>query len=379
MHANRSDRQKEPPVVRLYRAALICFPERYRREYADELLYAVRMAATEAEAQGRLALVRLAWRELRDLPLAIARAHLHERSVPMNLQPGAHLPGGPIRRWQLVAVFLPFLLPLLYPQRVFTLANAISLRIGSWLFAALGLTLLGVLIVILVTGLVRKFPVWALPALGMGLFFVSALLQLAAQSVVFIAVMYPLFGGWPRGFGLAEDIWMMLLVQLVSLVIMAGGVAGLLRIVPVFHTQVRQEWTLLSFLLYGIAILPVLGNDEFHGVGGYETASLLILAMGAGLYLIAPRRWQRVLALVGPAVLSPAVMSLGLYQTFPAQSWANPADVSFRLWEALQPVLYLSPLPILLLLAALAPRLPGRGGQEPAPSPASPAPIQGSE
>ena len=55
-------------------------------------------------------------------------------------------------------------------------------------------------------------------------------------------------------------------------------------------------------------------------------------------------------------------MSLGLYQTFPAQSWANPADVSFRLWEALQPVLYLSPLPILLLLAALAPRLPWSGG-----------------
>ena len=64
---------------------------------------------------------------------------------------------------------------------------------------------------------------------------------------------------------------------------------GLLRIVPGFHTRVRQEWTLLSFLLYGIAILPVLGNDEFHGVEGYETASLLILAVGAGLYLIGPQ------------------------------------------------------------------------------------------
>jgi hypothetical protein len=81
-----------------------------------------------------------------------------------------------------------------------------------------------------------------------------------------------------------------------------------------------------------------------------------------------------VLALVVPAILSPAVMSLGLYQTFPAQSWANPADVSFRLWEALQPVLYLSPLPILLLLAALAPRLPWSGGREPASSPEPNAP-----
>ena len=97
---------------------------------------------------------------------------------------------------------------------------------------------------------------------------------------------------------------------------------------------------------------------------GYQAASLVGLAVGAGLYLIAPRRWQRVLALVIPAVLSPAVMGLGLYQTFPAQSWANPTDASFRLWEALQPVLYLSPLPILLLLAALAPRLPwGKGAK----------------
>lgn len=81
MNANRSDRPKEHPVVRLYRATLGCFPGAYRREYTDELLYAVRMAVADAEAQGRVALLRLAWRELRDLPLAIVRAHLHERRV----------------------------------------------------------------------------------------------------------------------------------------------------------------------------------------------------------------------------------------------------------------------------------------------------------
>jgi hypothetical protein len=59
----------------------------------------------------------------------------------------------------------------------------------------------------------------------------------------------------------------MFLVQLVYLEFMVAAVAGLLRIVPGFLKQVRQEWTLLSFLLYGIAILPVMGNDEFQGVG----------------------------------------------------------------------------------------------------------------
>jgi len=172
---------------------------------------------------------------------------------------------------------------------------------------------------------------------------------------------------------LAQKIMMMLLVQFMFLGFMVV-VAGLISHIPGFQARVQQEWTLLSFLLYGIAILPVLGNDEFHGVEGYEAASLLILAVGAGLYLIASRRLQRVLALVVPAILSPAVMSLGLYQTFPAQSWANPVVLSFRLWEALQPGLYLLPLPILLLLAALAPRLPWSIGREPASSPAPDAP-----
>lgn len=95
---------------------------------------------------------------------------------------------------------------------------------------------------------------------------------------------------------------------------------------------------------------------------------------------MAPRRWQRILALVIPAVLAPMVMSYGRYQAFPAQSWANPANPPFflpeqlgtvRWWEALQPVLGFSPLPVLLLLPALAPRLPWSGGREAVSSPSA--------
>lgn len=257
------------------------------------------------------------------------------------------------------------------------IANTTPFWIGGGLFAAIWISLLGLLIVVWITGIARQFPIWALPALGMLFFFVYAFLQLFTQAAVFIALMNPLYGGWPKG--LATQILVMILVQLVLLLILAGVVIGLLRIVPGFHMRIRQEWTLLAFLLYGIAIAPILGNDEFRGVEGYETTSLLILAAGAGLYLVSHRRWQRVLALVVPAILSPAVMSLGLYQTFPAQSWANAADVSTRVWEALQPVLYLSPLPVLLLLAALAPKLPWSGGEVPASLPARNAPAGESE
>jgi hypothetical protein len=198
--------------------------------------------------------------------------------------------------------------------------------------------------------------------------------------VVVTAISLPLYGrfGWPQDLTFFGDLALMLLLQLVFLLCMVGVVAGLLRIVPAFYARVRQEWTLLSFLLYGCAVLPVLGNDEFHGTETYQTISLLILALGAGLYLAVPKRWQRVLVLVLPAVLSPLVMTLGLYQTFPAQPWANPADFSFRLWEALQPVLYLLPLPVLMLLASQAPRLPWNDSR-PSPTPTRADPLPGSE
>ncbi len=379
MKLSRKDRPKEALILRLYRAALICFPPAYRREYTDELLYALRMAAAEARARGRVALLHLAWRELRDLPLAIVRAHLRERSLPMNLQPGAHLPGGPLRGWQVAVAFLPFLLPLLSPLLVLAPVS-VKVSVGSWLFAAFLLLILGFLLAAWRFGLFRSFPVWALPALGMAFTFVFAILQLISQMAVLTTLVLPLYGswGWPDEQSLAGKIGLMLAVQLVFLVVMTGVVAVLLRIFSGFLERVRQEWTLLSFLLYGIAIFPVLGNDVYHGLEAYETASLLILAAGAGLYLAAPGRWQRILALVVPAILSPVVMSLGLYQTFPAQSWAN-AVLSFRWWEALQPVLYLLPLPFLLLLASLAPRLPWGAGKSPASPPAPGAPLPGNE
>ena len=93
MDANLIDCLREHLVVRLYRAAFGCFPERYRSEYGDELLYAVRMALADAEAQGGVSLLRFALRELGDLPLAILRARLRERRDLMNRRLGENFWG----------------------------------------------------------------------------------------------------------------------------------------------------------------------------------------------------------------------------------------------------------------------------------------------
>ena len=110
----------------------------------------------------------------------------------MNLKPGAYLPGGPLRGWQLIIAFLPFGLALLYPQRIFSLfASSFSIQIGSQLLAVLFFALLGVLLTICITGLVRQLPLWTLPGLGMGLFMISAVVQLMAQGAVFLIAMRP--------------------------------------------------------------------------------------------------------------------------------------------------------------------------------------------
>ncbi|MEJ2600052.1 MAG: hypothetical protein P8Z00_17090 [Anaerolineales bacterium] len=375
MNAKNSDRRKEHVIVRLYRAVLRCFPRGYRREYTDELLYAIRMAVFATQAQGRLALLRLAWRELRDLPLAILRAHLDERKVQMKLRFGSRLPGGPIRLWQLLLFFLPFLLPLLAPiPAILDIPNVTTVT-GGYLFFNLELLLLGFMAVAWKSWRLSRFPVWALPAMGAVLFFAGAILHLMLQNAVWTYV----GGGWPDE--LVQKIWMVLLVQLVFLLVMVGAIVSILRKVPGFRKWVRRDWTMLSFLMYGVAVYPLFGNDAYSRLERYEVASLLILLLGAALYLVAPRRWQRVLLLVIAAILSPAIMSLGLYQVFPMQSWALPGEVSSsaRVWEALQPLLYLCPLPIMMLLAALAPHLPWDGGREPATSPAPNMPLNGSQ
>ena len=122
---------------------------------------------------------------------------------------------------------------------------------------------------------------------------------------------------------------------------------------------------MLSFLLYGLAIPYVVLNDPYRGLEPYEAASTLLLAAGAALFVLAPRRWQRLLALVVSLLLAHPVLSLGIYQIFPAQTFAAP-NATFRLWEALQPVMELPVLLVLVCLPALLGLLTPPGSRAPA-------------
>jgi hypothetical protein len=123
----------------------------------------------------------------------------------------------------------------------------------------------------------------------------------------------------------------------------------------------RRDWSLLSFFVYTLTIPYVIMNDEFHGLEPYQLTSILILTTGAVFFIILPARWTRLLVLLAATLLALTTVSLGLYLIFPAQEFAAPI-LSFRVWEALQPVLDLPALLIILCLPLLVHRLPASYG-----------------
>ncbi len=330
-------------LARLYELALLLYPEGARREYADEMQSVFSLKAQDAAQQGAFPLLRFACREARGLPGAILSSYLDERKVIMKRLIGGLDPDAPLNAWKIAAVFLPFLLALL-----FSVAN----KMNGTIAAILGITMLVLLVAIWIAGLANGLPIWALPSLGMlFFFFYFFILKLTAEYLIYENLILRLYGGWPRDLSLG--IQTMLLISLGTILIVAVAWLGLLGLIPNFRERIRKDWTVLSFLLYGTAIMPLFMNDEFTHLWGYQIVSLLILALGAALYLKASHRWQRVWVLLIPVVLSQVIFALGLYQTYPLESWINQVDPTQRIWEALQPIS--DPLPFLILLPALAP------------------------
>jgi len=345
-------------IISIYSIVLALFPDRYRDEYGEELLYAVRMSVEQAQARGRLFVIRLAWRELRDLPGACLRAHLSERrGLMMKLQPGAHLPDGPFKFWQLAAVFLPFSIPML--------GVVLDLSAGgnfTSLICGIGVIFLGLLVIVWITGLVKEFPIWTLPSLGLILFVFAGGLYLVSQAVTLI-VLRPIWGSfWP------DSILLRLLMYAWFNLVYIAIVALIMMILLAFSKPLlqlaRKDWSLLSFFGYTLTIpYIILNKDEFQGLEPYQLISILILITGTVFYIFLPARWTRLLVLLASTLLALATMSLGLYQIFPAQEFAAPI-LSFRVWEALQPVLYLPALLIILCLPLLVHRLPASYGYQ---------------
>lgn len=273
----------------------------------------------------------------------------------MKLQPGAHLPDGPFKYWQLAAVFLPFFFPMLWVA-----LELLAEGIFTSLIWGVGVVFLGLLIIVWITGLIKEFPIWTLPSLGLILFVFSGSLYVVSRGAT-LTVLRPVWGSfWP------DSILLRLLMYAWFNLIYIAIVALIMMIVLAFSKPLlqlaRKDWSLLSFFMYTLAIpYIILNRDEFQGLEPYQLISILILVVGAVFFVILPARRTRLLGLLASTFIALTTMSLGLYQIYPTQEFAAPI-LSFRVWEALQPILNLPALLIILCLPLLLHRLPASYG-----------------
>lgn len=348
----------EHSLIHGYLALLRCYPADYQEAYAEELDYAIRQAAEAAAQQGRKALLRLALRELRDLPGAALSAHWREwRGKMLRTRPGTYLPGGPLAWWMLVGVFAPFFVASMAAD----LSSSVWRFPGwiNWLGIVMGILGLGVLILTWVLGLIKGFPDWSLPSLGLGFFVLTYLIDGG------VGRLYEFFHiiQWPDS-RLEQILIVILRSFLFLLPALVMAIIVLLLSRP-FYRRVRQDWSLLSFLFLGVAIPPFIMNDPYQHLAPFEIAALLTLAIGAWIFLKWCTPWQRLETLVLALTLATGIYAMGIYIAYPLEDWAQFSSFP-RWWEAIYPLLGVPAILVLICLPAilaLFPRVEQEGVQ----------------
>ena len=304
-------------VVRVYRLMLTGYPATFRSEFGSEMIAVFTQALAEARDE-RKSIGILLGRELRTWPGAIFRAHLENRRKMMSVQdhPTRLTPG------ELLAAFAVFLVPPLAAM----LSTVVS-DVQEWLGIVLVVILLGTVIAPFIFAVVRRFPHWSPPYLGI-------LLIILVWFGLFWKLwgwIYPAVIGWFGSMGTwsmpvrilvqgmqAALIWLLMLFCALILV-------SLLRLWP--HTRplwqhIRQDWTQLSFILYGGLILHViLIFDEYQGDQPWLIAAWICLGLGAWLYLRSKQHKARLIILLCGATLAMWIVALGKWMLVPQQNW----------------------------------------------------------
>jgi hypothetical protein len=354
---------RQETITRLYQCLLRLYPDSFRARYAQEMQEVFAQELAEVSESGPPALHAACLNELRDLPGAVLQAHCREQLTRIS-QKASQQAGweGPLPVKELLAALMAFALPV-----VFILFNSPSAAVFPVSLPAI-LILVGILFVV---GMIKGFPRWSLPYLGQALSIAgylvlfNGLVDLLKPS--FVAQLSP--GLWDASTRMlletfwAGFIWLSLLV----LTLLILGFLAVLRRFRPFYQRIRQDWTLVSFILYAESVLAlILFFDQQRGAKPYAIASLLLLGSGAWMYLRSPYVWQRILALFSGLSLAMWVAFIGRWLVLPGLQgsiglrWPE-TDESFAELETWRLALQWGWIVVLLLVPALLNRLhPGK-------------------
>ncbi|NTU83166.1 MAG: hypothetical protein HGA45_27980 [Chloroflexales bacterium] len=334
----------------LYASLVRLYPRALREAFGDELLAVFALKLRAAQDRGPLAVVGVLWAELRDLPGIVVRASWLPEGGRSSWQPRA-------ATW---AAMAPFLLSALLQagNGLTRIVPALALPLQLWL----GWLVLAVWALVLLVGVARGLPRWSLPTGGMAL-----------GTIGFIINGSGTFGGIRLHWRITYPSWVhwygqYLLPSIAVLALLLGLCMALPWLRPLARRW-RDDWTQLSFLLYGFTLIALEMLDMHPSEMPLTIAGLLILAGGAWAYMRAGTTAGRLLALGGAATLMMAVAGLGQallstpewHRRFPL--WRNLGDALVG-WLWLLGAL-LTPALLALLPRRATPTAPATGGSLP--------------
>ncbi len=278
-------------ITHFYRTLLCLFPRRFRSDFGEEMQSVFAEVLFQAKSEGSSSLVKAVLLELGSLPGAALRQHLIGiYNISRDSAPQVAEWEGPPSRIEILMVLAVFALPAVNIWMNF----ALDVSIG--LLAAFSLA-------VFLAGLLRGFPRWSLPSLGLALstgsflFLYQWIADLVTPSII------ATFGPFPRDEStllVLQAFWAGLMwLCLFALTFLVLGCLALLRRFRSLLWRIRQDWTLASYILYSGAIFTLaLTFDQYRFEKTYAVASMLCLTTGAWLYLRSPRQWQRTLSLL---------------------------------------------------------------------------------
>jgi len=311
----------------LYTQGLNLYPSDFREDFGDEMENVFRLTALSGAQDSWRSLIKCFYLELKDYPASVLREYVQSRRTKMTETSDQFTP---IRPAELLAALTIFLIPIIFSLLV-TVVGVVNLNtLPNWLDMSLKIFFVGSLIAAFGFAIIRGLPRWSPPYLG---FLIVTWLLLDP----FLPMKRLWEWAYPhiiRGLGQMRT-WSMLeraLYQGVQeaflwsfVLLIAVILITLLRLLPYTRSlwrRVREDWTQLSFLVYGGIVFYILFIfDEYRQTEFWSLASWIILAIGCLLYLYSKEKYQRIFILLCGATLAMWIVAVGKWFLFPIQDW----------------------------------------------------------
>ncbi len=277
-------------LSRMFILALYLYPGRMRREYAEEMQAVFRLKAMDAARRGPLALFVMTLREARDLPLAATSAHLRVPGSFMN----RYFPATDDQVSWTAALLSLIPLFLAGPGRiiVFYESGFIKPQVAWYFFPYLVACIL-VALCGLGLGALRNYPRWSYPYAFTLIFALTDLYNTATYR----------YGMKTIG---QNSFFVFLPLVLVALY---------LPPLRLFYRNIRRDWTLLSYSLFGVVlfILSQFDTDEYPVLGLGVLLPSLIALCAALAHLRIRQAPVRIMAMEAGALVGLFFWLIGIF------------------------------------------------------------------